>query len=273
MLAARFLQAWGVLVTLALASGCTALPISQLGSLKSQNAALVERNRAQEARIENLQVHARNIEDQLMRTEQQLALLEEQQGLQQKQLANYQHERDQLHAQFQSLIDRRSRISPELSGRLAQISQRYPSLRFDPQTGISKLDVDILFDTGTAELKPGAESVLGELVRVMNTPEARDLKVMIVGHTDDRRVVKKPARDKYRNNFHLSAARALAVADQLSRLGLAEERLAVAGFGPHQPIAPNVTPSDRQKNRRVELFVLAPEVPVIGWTETIPSVY
>ena len=63
------------------------------------------------------------------------------------------------------------------------------------------------------------------------------------------------------------------VRDALRRLGLEPERMGVAGFGPHQPVAPNLTGEDRQKNRRVELFVMAPEVPVIGWTETTPNLY
>ena len=37
---------------------------------------------------------------------------------------------------------------------MAEIAKRYPQLRFDPQTGIAKLDTDILFDVGTSELKP-----------------------------------------------------------------------------------------------------------------------
>ena len=59
----------------------------------------------------------------------------------------------------------------------------------------------------------------------------------------------------------------------LNRFGVADSRIGVAGFGASQPVAPNVTAKDRQKNRRVELFVLAPEVPVVGWTDSIPSVY
>jgi len=273
MLAVRWPLTCGALAVCAFSCGCTVIPTSEFHALRSQNAALVERNQDQAARIENLQIHARNIEDQLMRAEENLALLEEQQELQRTQLANYRQEREQLHAQFVGLADWRSRMTPELSGRLAEISRRYPGLEFDPETGVSKLDTDILFDVGTAELKPAAEDLLRDLVGVLKRPEARDLKVMVVGHTDDRRVVKKPARDKYRNNFHLSADRALAVAELMHRLGLPEARMGVAGFGSHQPVAPNLTPKDRQKNRRVEVFVMAPEVPVIGWTETIPSVY
>jgi len=94
-----------------------------------------------------------------------------------------------------------------------------------------------------------------------------------VGHTDDRLIAKKPVREKYADNFRLSTARAHVVGDALRSLGLEHERMIVMGAGPHQPVAPNTAEDDRRKNRRVELFVLGPDVPVIGWTETTPSLY
>jgi chemotaxis protein MotB len=165
------------------------------------------------------------------------------------------------------------RLPPGVSQQLADLGARYSSLNFDPATGIAKLDTDVMFDSGQAELKPAAQALLGELARVLQAPDAAELKVMVVGHTDGQRIAERPPRDKYSNNFHLSTARALAVADTMRQQGLAEQRLGVAGFGSHQPVASNVSASDRQKNRRVEIFVMAPDVPVVGWTESIPSVY
>jgi phosphoribosylformimino-5-aminoimidazole carboxamide ribonucleotide (ProFAR) isomerase len=66
----------------------------------------------------------------------------------------------------------------------------------------------------------------------------------------------------------LSTARALAVAEFLKQSGLPERQIGVSGFGGHQPIATNSTPEDRRRNRRVEIFVLPPEAPIVGWTET-----
>jgi chemotaxis protein MotB len=59
----------------------------------------------------------------------------------------------------------------------------------------------------------------------------------------------------------------------MKRAGMPEQCMAVAGFGPYQPIAPNTTAQDRQKNRRVEIFIMAPDVPVVGWSDSTPSVY
>ncbi len=273
MKASRLLPASLLLGTLIVFSGCICVPQSQLTASRLQNQALAEQCRAQLAEIENLKVHSRHTEDQLIRTEEELALLEEQVGLDGKQLANYRRERAELHQQFKGLANGRARVPPEVSTQLAELSQRYPALQFDPATGISKLDTDVLFASGQAELKPGAEQMLGELVRVLKSPQAAEMKIMVVGHTDNQRIAKKPAREKFPNNFHLSAARALAVADQMRQKGLPEQRMGVAGFGPHQPIAPNATPTDRQKNRRVEIFVMNRDVPVVGWTDSIPSVY
>ena len=261
-----------LLVLLVPTIGCM-VPKSKYSIIETQNRALLEQNRAQLAEIENLNVHARNTEDQLRRTEEDLAMLEETEGLDRRQLENYKVEREKMRRQFAGLTNGRGHLSAEVSDRLAEISKRYPSLVFDPQTGIAKLDTDILFDSGYDDLKPGAEKLLSELAAALQTPQTADLKLMVVGHTDDRRMAKRPARDKFPTNFHLSTARAVAVARTLNRFGVSSDRMGVAGFAEHQPIAPNVSPADRRKNRRVELFILAPNVPVVGWTETMPSVY
>ena len=264
--------AWAAGILL-LGSGCVFVPKTQLDACQAQDRVLREQNRAQLAEIENLKVHSRKTEEQLASAEQRLATTEEQLSLGQKQLSSFQQERGELHDQVRGLANARMPLSPETNRRLTELAKRYPSLHFDPQSGVCKLDTDILFDTGRSEIKQGANQVLGELVSMLKTPEGRDLRVFVVGHTDDRQVAKKPARDQYANNFDLSTSRAKAVADQLRKQGLEDHRLGVAGFASHEPVAPNLTVRDRQKNRRVEIFVVAPEVPVVGWTDSIPGVY
>ncbi len=262
-----------LLAALVAPSGCSFVPKSQLNSAEARSRSLGEQNRALTAELENLEIHTRNVQDKLTDAEQELALLEGEIGLDHKQFADYRSNRNQLHQQMQNIRAGRAMLPDEVGRQLAEVSEKYSSLHFDPVTGISKLDTDVLFDSGRAGLKPGAEKVLGGLVRVLNTHQARNLKVLVVGHTDSRRIADKAAREKYPNNFHLSTARANAVADLMRGQGLGEQRLGVAGFGSHQPIAPNAAPRDRQKNRRVEIFVMSPDVPVVGWTDSMPTLY
>jgi chemotaxis protein MotB len=253
--------------------GCGLVSQSQLNAVQSQNRVLSDQSRAQLEELANLKVHARTTEDQLRAAEQKMAALEDQVRLGRQQVANFQQERHRLHDEVKGLVQTRGPVTPEMSRRLADLSAQHAGLRFDPQTGVGKFDTDILFDDGKAELKGGADRVLNELVTLLKSPEAKDLKVFVVGHTDDRPIAKRPARELYASNFDLSTARAQAVADRLRRLGLDDARMGVAGFGSHEPVASNLSSKERQKNRRVEIFVMAPETPVVGWTDTMPRLY
>ena len=154
-------------------SGCVLASRADLDNAISHNRVLDEQNRAQLAEIQNLKTHSRNTEDQLMLSEQKLANLEEQLGLDKQRLANYQTEREKLHEQVQGLANAKLPVTPEVNRRLAALSRRCPLLQFDPQTGISKLDTDILFDSGRCELKAGAAKVLAQLVELLKSPDAQ----------------------------------------------------------------------------------------------------
>jgi chemotaxis protein MotB len=252
-------------------SGCFVAK-SELTASETQNRVLVDQNHAQLVEIENLKTHSKQVEDQLIHAEQDLITSQQKSDLRQNRLGPPQGDADPLHRDFQSMAYGR-RLPDAVRQQLIGLSQRCPSLHFDPETGISKLDTDVLFDSGQAELKPAAQQMLLELAQILQLTEAKDLKVMVVGHTDNQRITGGAAREKFGNNFHLSTARALAVADLLRSQGLTDHRIGVAGFGPHQPVVANDSPSDRQKNRRVEIFVMAPDVPVVGWSESSPSPY
>jgi chemotaxis protein MotB len=251
MFAAR--HTLGVVALAALTTcGCKVVSQSKYASLQSQNRTLTEQSRSQLAEIENLKIHSRHVEDQLIQAEEDLARADGSGGRQKV---------------------ARGRVPEGVNGRLADLAGRFPVLQYDPNTGVSKLDTDLLFDSGDAQLKPGADRVLRELADVFQSPEARDLKIMVVGHADALGIKGREVRQKYPNNWHLSAGRALAVADKLRKAGIPESRMGVTGFGQFQPISPNDSAQARQKNRRVEIFVLGPETPVVGWADTNGGVY
>lgn len=102
---------------------------------------------------------------------------------------------------------------------------------------------DVLFDTGKATLKPGADRDLDRLAQALkDNPNTR---VKIEGYTDS------VGSDAY--NQALSERRAQAVADALQSRGVPADRYEVEGLGEDFPVATNDTPAGRQQNRRVEI--------------------
>jgi outer membrane protein OmpA-like peptidoglycan-associated protein len=102
---------------------------------------------------------------------------------------------------------------------------------------------DVLFDTGQATLKPGANLALTRLATYLsNNPQT---KIIIEGHTDSR------GSDQY--NEALSERRAHAVATELESRGISADQIQTLGRGKAYPVASNDTPEGRQQNRRVEV--------------------
>jgi len=101
----------------------------------------------------------------------------------------------------------------------------------------------INFDTAKDRLKPDAEKVLAEIVKLMlNYPE---LKIEIQGHTDN------IGTADY--NLNLSNKRANTVKNYLLLFGVDHSRMISKGYGLTKPIAPNDTKEGRALNRRVDL--------------------
>ena len=104
---------------------------------------------------------------------------------------------------------------------------------------------DVLFDTGSAMLKPGAREKLAKIAGILLSHPG--LNVAVEGHTDN------VGSESY--NQRLSENRASSVRDYLVRQGIGPGTVATAGFGESHPVASNGTAAGRQQNRRVELVV------------------
>lgn len=102
----------------------------------------------------------------------------------------------------------------------------------------------ILFDTDEATIKPDSEATLKQISALLNADP--DLKIIIVGHTDN--------QGELAYNKDLSTRRAKAVeATLISDYGIAKDRLSAWGVGYLSPVASNRNEAGRTKNRRVEL--------------------
>jgi outer membrane protein OmpA-like peptidoglycan-associated protein len=107
----------------------------------------------------------------------------------------------------------------------------------------------LLFDYDSDVLRAAARQNLATLAASLEKYPNTDL--MIVGHTDAQ------GPDSY--NMTLSERRAAAAANFLAAQGVTRTRLRSAGRGESEPVAPNDTEADRQKNRRVEVAIYANE--------------
>jgi len=187
-------------------------------------------------------------------------------------LDNLNAERTQLQQRYLALLDKQrgqpSPLSPEATERFKKLQEKYPQFEFDPHTGVSKFANDVLFASGSSEIRDDGKRLLAEFAKIMNDGDARKLNVLVVGHTDDRPIGHQYTRDHHPTNWNLSTDRADSVVLELSRHGMQEPRLGAAGYSMYQPVAQNTAESTRRKNRRVEIFVLAPDAAVVGWDPT-----
>lgn len=100
----------------------------------------------------------------------------------------------------------------------------------------------IFFDTGKATIKATSEAVLDNAAKVLT--QYPDIRVAIVGHTDD--------RGNHDRNVELSRKRAESVREYLNGHGVDGSRVTTRGAGPDEPMADNTTKAGRAKNRRIE---------------------
>jgi outer membrane protein OmpA-like peptidoglycan-associated protein len=106
---------------------------------------------------------------------------------------------------------------------------------------------DVLFDTGKATLKPGANGTISRLAQFLRQSPERS--VTIEGHTDS------VGTDSY--NLMLSESRAGSVRDALVQ-GIENSRILAVGKGESMPVASNDGAAGRQQNRRVEIIISNP---------------
>lgn len=114
---------------------------------------------------------------------------------------------------------------------------------------ILRTQKDVLFHPGSAILGPGSHKMLDLIAKIVKDHPGYRLDIQ--GHTDP-----KPIKTaKIADNWELSALRATAVLRYLIKKRVSPRRLTATGYADTDPLAPNTSPENMAKNRRVE-FVL-----------------
>ena len=149
--------------------------------------------------------------------------------------------------ELQRQIEERAETPADASG----FGEGY-EVAFDPSAGTVTVTLPnaILFDSGKAALKKATSVELDHIHSVLRDKYAGK-QVDVVGHTDTDPIKKS----KWKDNWELSAQRALSVLRYLVKRGISEDKIQAAGRGESQPIASNSTASGKARNRRVEIVV------------------
>lgn len=129
---------------------------------------------------------------------------------------------------------------------------------------VLKLPSEVLFASGQGELSSSGQAALAEVLEVLK--QFNDRRFLIAGHTDNVQIRGR----KYKNNWHLSTARAVSVVEFMIANGFEAKNVAAAGHGEFDPIAPNDSEENRQINRRIEI-ILVPDLSELPNLTTDPS--
>lgn len=108
----------------------------------------------------------------------------------------------------------------------------------------------VLFDSGSADLKPQTMATLHEISNLIRNTTNR---VAVEGHTDNI----PTSGGEFGSNWQLSAARAFSVIRYLiDSEHIEPKRLSALGYGEFRPKFANDTPDHRSGNRRIEINII-----------------
>jgi outer membrane protein OmpA-like peptidoglycan-associated protein len=209
--------------------------LAEQAKLEAEHAELDAQQAAQEAARQQQQAEAAR---QAALVRQQAAETQAQQAAQ---------ERAAAQAEAEKARQATARAEAEKAQLRAQLLQQFNAVlqTRDSARGLIVNMSDVVFDTGSATLKPGAREKLAKISGILLAHPG--LSLQIEGHTDS------VGSDEF--NQELSRRRADGVRDYLAQEGVPASGMTAKGFGKTQPVATNDTAEGRQRNRRVELVV------------------
>lgn len=146
-----------------------------------------------------------------------------------------------------------NRYRSDFFGRLREILSDRPDIRIVGDRFV--FPSEVLFPSGAAELNPEGQDQMFKVADALlqiarEIPDDIQWVLRVDGHTDN---IPLSGTGRYRDNWELSQARALAVVKYFISRGIPAERLVAAGFGEFQPLEEGDSDETRAKNRRIEL--------------------
>lgn len=171
---------------------------------------------------------------------------------------------NQIEQRFRQLEKVYDRLSSQFQG---LIQKDLIHVTRQPNGVVIDINATLLFTSGSAELTPQALTILDQVGKALaDVPYT----VQVNGFTDDAPI----HTSQFGSNWDLSATRAISVVKRFVADGIAPDRLVGAGYGEYHPVAPNDSPANMARNRRVSIIVVAPNreetaggVPLLGGSQ------
>ena len=155
-----------------------------------------------------------------------------------------------------SLPFKASEVVDKLKNAVSSQQSRSPQGKVDIQVEQRELGVvmtipyESMFDSGSANLRNEVLHLLDDIAYEIQRQQAQ---IRVSAFTDNVPINNHP---EFASNDHLSAARSVALINYLRNVAanVPAERFESAPFGPNRPIAPNISQSNRERNRRIEIM-------------------
>jgi len=109
------------------------------------------------------------------------------------------------------------------------------------------------FNPGSADLDSQGKKLVHDVGKILFKELPKDERMFIVGHTDAD--PPKKSKAKYPDNHALSYARAHTVTNELKAIGIDAKRMIPSGAGESAPVAAGTGSKEKEKNRRVEIWI------------------
>ncbi len=168
---------------------------------------------------------------------------------------------DELNRRYEEAVRHTGTVNilpVELNKALQDFAAANPDIvDFDSSRGIVKFKSDVTFNTGSDEITAKAREPIDRFASILNSPAAASYELQVAGHTDSSPVVnQETVRRGHKDNWYLSAHRAIAVSRELQSQNVSPSRIEVAGYADQHPVASNASEQGKAQNRRVEVLIL-----------------
>ncbi|MFI5304230.1 MAG: OmpA family protein [Nitrospiria bacterium] len=230
----------------------------QQKSLEQKNALLEQDNSTLRQKVAEVEKKIYNMEQAVgslfkkMETgkNEEIAALQQDNAVYNQQIASLERQNAAMAAAIQQ---RQQQYDALVQGLAKEVEKGQLQVRQYQNMLAVDLAEQIFFDSGRAKLKPGGKEVLKKVGEALKRYDNKIIRV--VGHTDNVPVAKS-LQGTFPTNWELSVARATNVVRFLQEVGIPPERMAASGRSQYDPVASNVTPEGRQKNRRIEILLI-----------------